>query len=82
MSSLPALQELIHNKFGIDPATLEPGASLREKGFDSLALVEFVFAVEDQFGISVPDDNTAIDTLAEFAALVDGLVAAKKQAAV
>lgn len=81
MSSLPALQELIHSKFGIDPATLEPSASMREKGFDSLALVEFVFAVEDQFGISVPDDNTSIDTLAEFAALVDRLVAAKQAAA-
>jgi acyl carrier protein len=81
MSSLPALQELIHSKFGIDPATLEADASMREKGFDSLALVEFVFAVEDQFGISVPDDNTNIDTLAEFAALVDQLVAAKQATA-
>lgn len=81
MSSLPALQELIHNKFGIDAATLTPSTSLRESGFDSLALVEFVFAVEDQFGIAVPDDNTSIDTLAEFAALVDGLVAAKRAAA-
>lgn len=81
MSSLPALQQLIHSKFGIDPATLQPETSLRESGFDSLALVEFVFAVEDQFGISVPDDNTSIDTLAEFAALVDRLVAAKPAAA-
>lgn len=81
MSSLPALQQLIHSKFGIDPATLQPETSLRESGFDSLAPVEFVFAVEDQFGISVPDDNTSIDTLAEFAALVDRLVAAKPAAA-
>jgi acyl carrier protein len=81
MSSLPALQQLIHSKFGIDPATLQPDTSLRASGFDSLALVEFVFAVEDQFGISVPDDNTSIDTLAAFAALVDRLVAAKPAAA-
>ncbi|WP_326542477.1 acyl carrier protein [Pseudorhodoferax sp.] len=81
MSSLPALQALIHSKFGIDPATLQPDTSMRETGFDSLALVEFVFAVEDQFGISVPDDNTSIDTLAEFSALVDRLVAAKQAAA-
>lgn len=80
MSSLPALQELIHTKFGIDPATLDPHASMRERGVDSLALVEFVFAVEDQFGISIPDENASLDTLAELAAVVDQLVAAKQTA--
>ena len=82
MSSLPALQELIHSKFGIDPATLDPQASMREKGgFDSLALVEFLFAVEDQFGISLPDEYSSIDTLADLAAAVDKMVAAKQPAA-
>jgi len=80
MSSLPALQELIHTKFGIDPGTLGPHASMRERGVDSLALVEFVFAVEDQFGISIPDENASLDTLAELAAVVDQLVAAKPAA--
>lgn len=80
MSSLTALQELIHSKFGIDPATLDPQASMREKGFDSLALVEFLFAVEDQFGISVPDEYSGIDTLAQLAEVVDTLVAAKQTA--
>ena len=81
MSSLTALQELIHSKFGIDPATLDPHASMREKGFDSLALVEFLFAVEDQYAISLPDEYSNIDTLAELAAAVDQLVAAKQPAA-
>ncbi len=71
MSSLKDLQDLIHTKFGIDPTTLDPTASMREKGFDSLALVEFLFAVEDHFGISVPDEYSNIDTLAELAAAVD-----------
>lgn len=81
MSSLTALQELIHSKFGIDPATLDPHASMREKGFDSLALVEFLFAVEDEFGISMPDQDSNLDTLADLAAVVDKLVAAKPPAA-
>ncbi len=81
MSSLPALQDLVQNKFGIDPATLDSQTSMREKGFDSLALVEFLFAVEDQFGISIPDEYSSIDTLAQLAEVVDQLVAAKQQAA-
>jgi acyl carrier protein len=71
MSSLKELQELIHDKFDIDPATLDPNASMREKGFDSLALVEFLFAIEDRFAISMSDEDSNIDTLAELAAAVD-----------
>lgn len=71
MSSLKELQDLIHEKYGIEPASLDPNASMRERGIDSLALVEFVFEIEDRFKISVPDNDPTIDTLAQLAALVD-----------
>jgi acyl carrier protein len=77
MSSLKELQDLIHEKFGIDPATLDPHASMREKGLDSLALVEFIFAVEDRFGITISDEESNVDTLAELAARVDKVRAAQ-----
>lgn len=73
MSSLPELQELIHEKYGIAASELDPHASMRDKGFDSLALVEFVFEIEDKFGINLPETDTHIDTLAELAAVVDRL---------
>lgn len=73
MSSLKELQDLIQEKYGIEPSTLDPNASMRDKGFDSLALVEFLFAVEDHFKITMPDTDTNIDTLAELAAVVDKL---------
>ncbi|SEA89533.1 acyl carrier protein [Variovorax sp. YR216] len=81
MSSLKELQDLIQEKYGIEPAELDPNASMREKGFDSLALVEFVFAIEDHFGISMPDDDPTIDTLAQLAALVDKVKAAQSASA-
>ena len=80
MSSLKELQDLVHEKFDIDAATLDPNASMREKGFDSLALVEFLFAIEDRFGISMSDEDSNVDTLAQLSLLVDKLVAAKKPA--
>lgn len=79
MSSLKDLQDLIHEKYGIDPATLDPQASMRGAGIDSLALVEFLFEVEDRFGISVPDECSNLDTLAQLAQVVDQMRA--KQAA-
>ncbi|REV41458.1 acyl carrier protein, partial [Mycobacterium tuberculosis] len=51
MSSLKELQDLIHEKYGIEPSKLDPHASMRETGgLDSLALAEFLFAIEDHFG--------------------------------
>jgi acyl carrier protein len=73
MSSLKELQDLIHEKFGIDPAELDPNASMREKGFDSLALVEFLFAIEDHFHIAMRDEDSNIDTLGELASAVDAI---------
>ncbi|RZL57113.1 MAG: acyl carrier protein [Variovorax sp.] len=78
MSSLTELQALIQEKYDIPVSDLDPQASMREKGLDSLALAEFIFAVEDHFHIVVPDDNPNIDTLAELASLVDGAIAAKE----
>jgi acyl carrier protein len=78
MSSLKELQELIQEKYGIEPSALDPHASIRGAGLDSLALVEFLFAVEDRFGVSLPDQQTELDTLADLAALVDGLRATQK----
>lgn len=77
MSSLKELQELIHEKYGIEPSALDPHASMREKGVDSLALVEFLFAVEDHFHIDMPDADSKIDTLAELALVVDKILASK-----
>ena len=81
MSSLEELQDLIQEKYGLDPAALDPHASMRDKGMDSLALVEFVFAVEDHFKISLPDRDVNIDTLAELAAMVDQTVSAQATSA-
>ncbi len=38
----------------IEPDDLDDSASLETLGLDSLALLEVVFAIEEQFGISIP----------------------------
>lgn len=76
MSSLAELQQLIHKKYGIEPSQLDPDASMREHGIDSLALVEFLFDVEDAFKVSL-ESHPDIDTLAQLAKLIDDLRAAQ-----
>lgn len=80
MSSLKELQDLIHEKYGIEPSALDPNESIREKGgFDSLALAEFIFAIEDKFAITMPDQESNVDTLAELARVVDRVRAEQPQ---
>lgn len=71
MSSLKELQDLIQEKYNIDPATLDVNQSMREQGLDSLAVAEFLFEVEDRLGLNLPDLPDQVDSLAALAALVD-----------
>lgn len=77
MNSLEELQHLIHDTYGLDAAALGPGTSLRGSGIDSLALVEFLFTVEDKYGIAIPTESAKVDTLTELAALIDKLRASQ-----
>ena len=80
MSSLKELQDLIQEKYGLDPADFDEQARIADKGLDSLAMVELLFAIEDRFGITMPDNQAQVSTLAELANLVDRLRAAKTKA--
>jgi acyl carrier protein len=45
---------------------------MREHGIDSLAMVEFLFEVEDHFKVSL-SGHADIDTLSGLARLIDGM---------
>ena len=53
-----AVQEKVHaiiaGQAMIDAADVKPESTPEELGLDSLALVEIVFAIEEEFGITVP----------------------------
>jgi acyl carrier protein len=78
MSSLTELQDLIHTKYGLEGDALDPDKPMSELGLDSLAIAEFLFEVEDHFGIRLKDDDPDIDTLRKLSALVESSVAAKE----
>jgi acyl carrier protein len=53
---------------------LQPDADLEGLGVDSLALIEIVFEVEDEFGIKIDGDATRFKTLGDVARHVDRLL--------
>ena len=71
MSSLKELQDLIQEKYDIAPGALNAHAPMLEQGLDSLALVEFLFEVEDRLQISLPDTQSDVHTLAGLAQVID-----------
>ncbi len=76
-----AISSVLAESFHVDPSTLSPEVALDQLGLDSLALMEFVFAVEDRFDVRIPeerlDPRQAGVTLAQLATLIDEAVAAK-----
>jgi acyl carrier protein len=80
-STFAAISTVLVEIFHVDAARVEPHAALDQLGLDSLALMEFVFAVEDRFGVRIPEDRLdprqAGVTLEQLASLLDEAVAAK-----
>jgi acyl carrier protein len=42
---------------GVDPADVTPEKSFDDLGVDSMTLLEAVVAIEDRFGVLIPDDE-------------------------
>ena len=49
---------------GSDGVTVTPDTDLRKLGVDSMQAIELLFAIEDTFGISLPDDDLNDTTFA------------------
>ena len=66
MDMLSRIKDLAAKEFSIDANGLDPGAPLDTLGIDSLSFIEFMFKVEEEFGVSVSDEDLkAIKTLAD-----------------
>ena len=73
MKTLDELKKLLHDKFEIEPATLDPNVPLVEYGLDSLSIAELLFTVEDYFHLEFPDARADVNTLGGLAHLIDDL---------
>jgi acyl carrier protein len=60
--------------FGIAESKLLPGATLESLGLDSLAVIEFLFQIEDKFGIQIPDQVNPPQTLDEMVQMIEPLM--------
>ncbi len=57
MQTLDRIKDLAIKEFSLDPAKIDANAPLSNLGVDSLAFIDFMFKVEDEFGIKVSDED-------------------------
>lgn len=57
METLERIKNLAVAELALDPAKLDPDAPLEALGVDSLTFIEFMFKVEDEFGVKVEDEE-------------------------
>ena len=58
MSIIETITQIIVDQLGVDKSAVAPEAKfIDDLGVDSLDIVELLMALEDQFGIEVPDED-------------------------
>lgn len=75
MSLLPTIQRMMVEQFDLKIESLTPDATLESLGLDSLSVIEFMFNLEDELKIKLPDERVDIKTLQDVTDLVDRIVA-------
>ena len=81
MDTLGRIRQLAAKEFSINPDGLDPQAPLATLGIDSLSFIEFMFKVEEEFGVSVSDEDLkAIQTLGDLERHVAAALAAAGKA--
>lgn len=81
MSTLQTIQRMMAEQFELEEDKLTPDAELESLGLDSLSVIEFMFNIEDEFNIKLPDERVELKTIQDIASIVDRLVAEQQGAA-
>lgn len=80
MSSLPIIQQMLVEEYGLSAQEVNADALLEDLGVDSLATIEFMFLLEDKFKILMSSEPVAVKTVGDIAREVD-LQIARQQGA-
>jgi acyl carrier protein len=81
MSSLQTIQRMMVEQFDLKLEDLTPDATLESLGLDSLSVIEFMFNLEDELKIKLPDERVEIKTLQDVVSLVDKITAEQNSSA-
>ena len=75
------IRVLMQERFSVAPEQLAPENPLANLGIDSLSALEFMFELEDRFGIALGEDRVSAVTVGDVAAMVQRALEARNAAA-
>ncbi len=76
MNTLDTIKQAAAEAFEVDAAGIDVDAPFDQIGIDSLGLVEFIFDLEDRFGVRLdPEQSGAMKTLRDLAGHLDSRIA-------
>jgi len=78
MSSLQTIQRMMVEQFDLKLENLTPDAQLESLGLDSLSVIEFMFNLEDELKIKLPDERVEIKTIGDVVNILDKIIAEQK----
>jgi len=74
MSTLERLKKLFIDKFDFNVEELKPETTLEDLGIDSLDKIEFMFDIENEFQIKIPDEEFKVTTIQEMVDALDRFI--------
>lgn len=78
MNSLQTIQRMMVEQFDLKLEDLSPDAQLEGLGLDSLSVIEFMFSLEDELKIKLPDERVELKTVGDVSKIVDKIIAEQK----
>jgi acyl carrier protein len=76
--TLDRLRQILAKEFEVASELIQPAARLDQLAIDSLAVIEVMFQVEDEFKISFPPNPGDLPTVGDLVSCIDRLVAEQR----
>ncbi len=77
MDALDLIRQFLSEHTTTDPSRLTPEARLADLGVDSFTLLELIFAFEEAWQVSIPNDTQTPETVQDLITLVEQFRAEK-----
>ncbi len=81
MSTYEKIKKVFSDKLDLDESKISPDTKLENLNLDSLDKIEFLFALDDEFGITIPHRGIKLDTVQDVIDAVERLVSEKEAGA-
>lgn len=74
-TTIERIKKLFLDNFDFPEERLHPEATIESIGLDSLDKIEFLFALEKEFDIKIPDREVQLNSIRDMVTVIERLVA-------